>query len=95
LLRLTKLKALLDVNKIKKIIKKFYDDDNSSEGFQEYQDTLNYFKIFRLMIIVLLLTYLIGCLFWFYCSNINSNEDLEKSNTFITKFSLGDLDVGT
>lgn len=47
------------------------------------------------MIIVLLLTYLIGCLFWFYCSNINSTEDIEKLNTFISKYGLGDLDVGT
>jgi hypothetical protein len=39
----------------------------------------------------MLLTYLIGCLWWFYVSNINSQEDIDNSNTFITKYAIDEI----
>ena len=39
----------------------------------------------------MLLTYLIGCLWWFYVSNINSFDDISNNNTFITKYAIDEI----
>lgn len=42
------------------------------------------YKLFRLIIIVFMITYFIGCFWWLIVKLINSQEDIEKQNTFIT-----------
>lgn len=39
----------------------------------------------------MLLTYLIGCLWWFYVSNINTTEDVVANNTYITKYAIDEI----
>lgn len=39
----------------------------------------------------MLLTYLIGCLWWFYVTNINSQEDINANNTYITKYAIDEI----
>jgi len=41
------------------------------------------YKIFRLIVIVFLITYFIGCFWWLIVRYINNEEDIKASNTFI------------
>ena len=49
------------------------------------------YKIFRLIIIVFMITYLIGSFWWLIIKNINYDDDIDKSNTFITNWNLDEL----
>ena len=42
------------------------------------------YKIFRLVIIVVMITYFIGCFWWLIVRNFNSHKDELAKNTFIT-----------
>lgn len=47
------------------------------------------YKIIRLIIIAIIITYFVGCFWWLFCSNYTSNDG---ENTFINHFDLNDLD---
>jgi hypothetical protein len=47
------------------------------------------YKIIRLIIIAIIITYFVGCFWWLFCSNYTSND---SENTFINYFNLNDLD---
>jgi hypothetical protein len=49
------------------------------------------YKIFRLIIIVFMITYLIGSFWWLIIKNINYDGDIDNSNTFITNWTLDEL----
>lgn len=49
------------------------------------------YKIFRLIIIVFMITYLIGSFWWLIIKNINNEEDIDNSNTFITSWKLDEI----
>lgn len=51
------------------------------------------YKIFRLIIIVFMITYLIGSFWWLIIKNINNDEDIDNSNTFITNWKLDEIYV--
>lgn len=42
------------------------------------------YKIFRLVVVVVMITYFIGCFWWLIVRFLNSNEEIENKNTFIT-----------
>lgn len=42
------------------------------------------YKIFRLIIIVFMITYFIGCFWYLIVKLINVKDDIDKKNTFIT-----------
>ena len=50
------------------------------------------FKIFRLVILAMIITYFIGCLWWYLCS---LKVGAETSNSFINYFALSAEDGGT
>jgi hypothetical protein len=47
------------------------------------------YKIIRLIIIAIIITYFVGCFWWLFCSNYTSSDG---ENTFINYFNLNDLD---
>ena len=49
------------------------------------------YKIFRLIIIVFMITYIIACFWWFLVQNINTEEDIKNQNTFITSNLLDEV----
>ena len=51
------------------------------------------YKIFRLIIIIFIITYFIGC-FWWALQKINSEEDIANRNTFITANDLDEIFLG-
>jgi hypothetical protein len=46
------------------------------------------YRVFRLIVIALLITYFLGCFWYLLCCNINTQEDIDNENTFNTRFGL-------
>ena len=49
------------------------------------------FKIFRLIIIAIFNTYVVGCIWYYLCTIINTDEDIKAGNTFLTKFKIDEI----
>ena len=49
------------------------------------------YKIFRLIIIVFMITYLIGSFWWLIIKNVNNEVDIDNHNTFITNWGLDEI----
>ena len=83
LLRLTKLVRLLDVNRVLRLVKAYYDKAGGEDRLQSQYSVMLFYKIFRLTLIAMMTTYFIGS-FWYYLSDkINSVEDKMNENTFV------------
>lgn len=82
LLRLPRMIKLIDISRVNKLIKQFLNNDQSRDEKIVAQYMLLYFyKIFRLIIIAIIITYFIGC-FWFLLSStlteaLSKNEHVE------------------
>ena len=84
LTRLSKLVSLLDNSRFKKIIKSYFDNSQRSDRIQTQYVVMYAYKIFRLVIIVVMITYFIGCFWWLIVRFINNDKDVLAKNTFIT-----------
>ena len=49
------------------------------------------YKIFRLIVIVFMITYIIACFWWFLVQNVNTHQDIVDMNTFITSNLLDEV----
>lgn len=91
LFRLTKLIALLDISRVKRLVKNYYENSQRADRAQTQQLVMFSFRITRLIIIVFLITYFIGSFWFLFVRNINTEDDLKKKHTFVQKFGLNDL----
>lgn len=53
------------------------------------------FRIFRLVIIASLITYMIGCAWWAISKTLNNAKDVANKDTFVTRFGLNRLYRGS
>ena len=83
LLRLTKLATLIDISRIKRMIKSYYENSQRADRAQSQYLVMFSFRIFRLITIVFMITYFIGCGWYLTCRYINSDADEKAKNTFI------------
>lgn len=72
LARLTKLVKLLDIGRIKRLVKSYFDQSTRSDRIQAQYMVMYSYKIFRLIIIVFMITYIIACFWWFLVRHINT-----------------------
>ena len=76
------------MNRMKRIIKSYYENSTRSDRLQSQYMVMYAFRIFRLVVIASLITYMIGCSWWLI-SLICNNTQLELSgDTFISRFGL-------
>ena len=73
LTRLSKLVAIFDISRMKRIIKSYYENSTRSDRLQSQYMVMYAFRIFRLVVIASLITYMIGCTWW-VISLITNNE---------------------
>ena len=73
LTRLSKLVAIFDISRMKRIIKSYYENSNRSDRLQSQYIVMYAFRIFRLVVIATLITYMIGCAWWSF-SLITNND---------------------
>jgi hypothetical protein len=85
LTRLSKLMNILDPGRCKRAVKAYYDSSTRSDRMQQQYIVMYTVKVLRLIIIVVMITYFLGCV-WFLLvrSFINFEEDARIRNTFIT-----------
>ena len=50
------------------------------------------FKIIRLIIIAIIITFTVGCVWYYWVSNHNSKEDIEAGNTFLQVFGIDQIE---
>lgn len=91
LARLSKLVKILDTGRIKRLVKSYFDQSTRADRLQAQYIFMYSYKIFRLIIIVFMITYFIACFWWFIVSNINSTEDIQNRATFITSNDLDQI----
>ena len=83
LTRLSKLIAIFDISRFNRIIKSYYENSTRADRLQSQYAAMFVYRIFRLIIIAFMITYFVGCCWWFLVRNINSAEDWKNNNTFI------------
>ena len=88
LTRLSKLIAIFDISRFNRIIKSYYENSTRADRLQSQYAAMFVYRIFRLIIIAFMITYFVGCCWWFLVRNINSSEDWKNNNTFIQYWSL-------
>ena len=91
LTRLSKMVAILDVSRVQRLVKSYFDNSTRTDRIQTQYIIMYSYKIFRLIIIVFMITYLIGSFWWLIIKNINYDGDIDNSNTFITNWTLDEL----
>ena len=70
LFRLPRLIKLIDISRFNKLLKSFMSDNQAGDEKIETQYMLLYvYKIIRLIIIAIIITYFVGCFWWLFCSN--------------------------
>lgn len=67
LARLPRLGKLIDVHKIKKLLKSFQGDTNDDKQILKQYIILYAYKVFRLILLAITITYFLGCI-WFFIS---------------------------
>ena len=93
LIRLPKLLQTIDIKRFDNLADSFLTSNSSGNGNKRLMIIFNMryvFKIFRLVIIASILTYLLGCIWYIYCERIYEDQTYLKSNkkTFFTEYHL-------
>ena len=68
LIRLPRLIKLLDISKFNKLLKSFFEQRSREERMAAQYLLMYAYRIFRLIIIAIILTYFVGCL-WYLISD--------------------------
>lgn len=90
LLRLTKLITLLDVSRIKRMVKGYFENSTRADRHQTQYMVMFIFRIFRLSFIAFMTTYFIGCFWWMLGNIINSSYDKLRGQTFKYRFQFNE-----
>ena len=88
LFRLPRLIRLIDISRFNRMLKSLLEKSSRDERIKAQYILMYSYRIFRLVIIAIIITYFIGC-FWFLISNeLNFSEDIDSKGTFVTYFGL-------
>jgi len=88
LFRLPRLIKLIDISRFNKLLKSLMSNSSRDERIMQHYFLLYVYKIFRLIIIAIIITYFIGCCWWYFCES-QRNDDPEE-NDFIKENKLGE-----
>ena len=93
LTRLSKLMAILDIGRCKRVVKAYYDSSTRADRMQQQFIVMYSVKILRLIVIISMITYFLGC-FWFLSMRIiqsNTPDLISKRMTFITYHNFDEM----
>ena len=85
LFRLPRLIKLIDISRFNKLLKSFFESSSRDERIVAQYMLMYFYKIFRLIIIAIIITYFLGCLWYFISNEVNSDS---TSQTFAKTFGL-------
>ena len=90
LARMPRMIKLIDVNRFKNLLKGFEGAECDTEEIVQQYFILYVYNVFRLIIIAIFITYIIGCITLFMSNDLNSDIDVEEGLTFSANFELGE-----
>lgn len=82
--RMLRIQKLFDTRNVKRLIKSFQGKVEKTSEIVEIYNKLNIYKLLRLLIMLTLFTYFLGC-FWYL---ISSAQDADDEDTWFTVFNL-------
>lgn len=95
LLRMPRLSKLIDIGRVKKILKAFQGESSDDKAIVKANLTLYVYRVLRLIIIALVITFFLGCL-WFRISITFTDRTKEDwkldDSTWFTKFKMWEED---
>lgn len=86
LTRLTRLWALLDLSRVNRLLKQLFETSQRQDRIVAQYILMYGYKIFRLIIIAIIITYFVGCFWYVVVDNVNSQEDIDNGKTFLQTF---------
>lgn len=75
LLRLPRIIKLIDISRFSKLLESFLSNQSRDEKILLKYMLLYFYKIFRLIIIAVIITYFIGCFWWLLSSSLHTEAD--------------------
>jgi hypothetical protein len=81
LARLPRLLKLIDISRFNKMVKSLMSNSSRDERIVAQYMMLYIFKIFRLIIIAMIITYFIGCIWFYFSDNVRSKIESEGCET--------------
>ncbi len=88
LFRLHRLLALLDLGKMNKILRLFFEGSKRRDKVMGQYLLIYLYKLFKLILQAILITYFAGCLWYLYVVNIATTEEWDNQVTFIHVFGI-------
>ena len=85
LFRLPRLIKLIDISRFNQLLRSFFESSSRDERIVAQYMLMYFYKIFRLIIIAIIITYFLGC-FWYLISN--EMNPSSANNTFVKSFDL-------
>ena len=92
LARMPRMGKLIDINRIKNVLKSLGGNNNNDEEIVKQYQILYLYKLIRMIIIAFIITYFLGCIWYFISENFNTEEDILNKHTWILKNELHDKD---
>ena len=92
LARMPRMGKLIDINRIKNVLKSLGGNNNNDEEIVKQYQILYLYKLIRMIIIAFIITYFLGCIWYFISENFNTEEDILNKHTWILKNGLHDKD---
>ena len=84
LFRLPRLIKLIDISRFNQLLKSFFENSSRDERIVAQYMLMYVYKIFRLIIIAIIITYFVGCFWYLISSELNGNRE----DTFVKEFEL-------
>ena len=82
LARMPRIIKLIDVNRFRTLLKGFEGPESDDETIMQQYFVLYIYNVFRLIIIAIFITYIIGTLTLFMSNDLNSQKDIDDGFTF-------------
>ncbi len=89
--RLSRLKALLDQSRVNRLFKQIFESSQRQDRIVAQYILMYGFKIFRLILIAIFNTYMVGCIWYMACKYINTQADLDREHTFLQHFKIDQI----
>jgi len=92
LFRLPRLIKLIDISRFEKLLKSLVSSSSREDKIIQQYFFLYIYKIFRLVIIAIIITYFIGCIWWYFCNQQYNDPKKKGENNFILMNKLDESD---
>ena len=84
MVRITRLMKLLDIARFNHSLKSFFENDSSQDKIMLQYTIIHVFKIFRLFLTAIIITYLCGCIWFLIVKDFKEEGTKDKHGHWLT-----------